>query len=106
LHSWLRRLDAQRPMRSMGGKLFTLLAHFVVDLLPPAVLLGAVWLVLPWAGLDGRARLAIIALAVAAAAIGLVIALTRAVFAPRYEELRLLPINGETANYLSIWVIR
>jgi small conductance mechanosensitive channel len=100
------------PYRSTSGtaswsaRVPPLTLNFLLDVIPPAVLIGVAWLTLPMLELGARARLALLSLVAAAAVTGGVMAVARLLLAPGRDDLRLFPLTGETAGYLTVWVRR
>jgi small conductance mechanosensitive channel len=103
-----------RPKRSIGARgggtvwrragLAALCA--VLDLLPLAAYGGAALVVASLTDPDRATRLAALALINARLATGVVMVAARLFLAPFAENLRMLPLTGETAHYLYIWVGR
>ena len=78
----------------------------VLDLLPLAAYGGAALAVASLTDPDRATRLAALALINARLATGVVMVAARLFLAPFAESLRMLPLSGETAHYLYIWVGR
>jgi small conductance mechanosensitive channel len=102
----LIRRDAARGHRPWLWRIPPLLIGLLLDLIPSLVLVGVASLLVPAIGLKGSPRLAAIALVSAAAVTGVVMAVANFFLAPQRDDLRLLPVTGETASYLSIWIRR
>ncbi len=106
VHRLLRRDGAEAGPRPWLWRLPPLLVGLLLDLIAPAILVGVAALLVPMIGLKGSPRLAAIALVTAAAATGVVMAVVRFLLAPERGDLRLLPVTGESASYLVVWIRR
>ena len=97
---------SRRKNRRLGRKLIASLVAWVVDVAVTLVAALAGYLVVVGSGASAQQG-AIFAMQFLAAfvAIEVVKAFSRGVFATRYEQLRLLPVTSETAQYWNRWVV-
>lgn len=80
--------------------------HAVPDLLPLAAFGAAALAAAPLTDPDRTTRLVALALINARLAMGIIMVAGRLLLAPQSANLRALPITGETAQYLYIWIGR
>jgi moderate conductance mechanosensitive channel len=101
-----RRAITARPHSAVWRRASLALLYAVLDLLPLAAFVAAALAVAPLTNPEKAIRLAALALINARLTAGVVMVVARLFLAPQAENLRTLPLTGETAQYLYIWVGR
>lgn len=101
-----RRLEDKGAAGRVWERAAILMLRLLMDLLPPVLLAVAAWGTLAAVQAQGDVRAVATVAITAIAALKIVTAMSRALFAPHAPRLRVLPITDETAAYLSIWVRR
>lgn len=100
------RLDARiRESRPVERAFLTVL-HVALDLIPPLVMVGLTWVLLPLLNAQGGVQVGAMLLALALAVYHGVVRTAETVLAPQDDRVRLFHIGGETAQYLLIWAKR
>jgi len=111
---YLARLLLSRPRRAVASwkiesyliRIPSLGARTLLEIIPVAVFAGMAYATLPLTEPDPKVNVIALIIINAYAIARVVMALVRMVLVPANETLRLLPIGGETANYLFIWARR
>lgn len=101
----------RRALEARGGttlltRLPLTLAHTLLSLMPLAAFVAAAYGMLPVLQLKGDARVAALMVITAYGLAKAVMILAQAALMPRASTMRMIRIDDETANYLSIWVRR
>jgi len=95
-----------RPGARWAERITLLVGRLILALVPPLALALAAWLVLPVLGVGGRLLTGLSTFIAALALFRAVVGVSRVVLAPDDAAQRLLPLGGETGQYLMIWVQR
>lgn len=111
---YLVRLLLTRPRRAVASwkiesylmRIPALGARTLLDIIPVAVFAGMAYATLPLAEPDPKVNVIALIIINAYAIARVAMALVRMVLVPANETLRLLPLDGKTANYLFIWARR
>ncbi len=111
---WLMRLLLRGPRRRVEdreGEAFAVRAvglaiRTLLDLLPVAALAAAAYAVLPQLAPGATTARVALALIFGLVLVRAILAVGRAVLAPRIGNLRLLPLSDGTAAYLYVWLRR
>lgn len=112
--AWLAHRLLARPMAALKARpgarwaerITLLVGRLILALVPPLALALAAWLVLPVLGVGGRLLTGLSTFIAALALFRAVVGVSRVVLAPDDAAQRLLPLGGETGQYLMIWVQR
>jgi small conductance mechanosensitive channel len=111
---YMARLLLIHPRRTLEGRdadtlmvrLPLLLARTVLDVVPIAAFAGAAYVVMPLTQPGAEAQVIALTFVNAYVIARGVLAVARMVLVPAVPSLRVLPLDGETATYLFIWVRR
>ncbi|MBT7770465.1 MAG: hypothetical protein HN705_10770, partial [Rhodospirillales bacterium] len=110
LTRWLltrpRRAVASWKIKSYLMRIPALGARTLLDIIPIAVFAAMAYATLPLTEPDPKVNVVALIIINAYAIARVIMALVRMVLVPSNETLRLLPLGGETANYLFIWARR
>lgn len=105
LRSSMRSIAERSPQETFA-KFGFLLTYVILDFLPIAAFTAASYGVLFLIEPRHTTRVIALMLIGATAAVGVVLALGRAVLCPHTPQLRLYPLRDETASYAYIWLAR
>lgn len=100
------RLLCARPEARWFERVTLLVARMILALVPPAALAVVAWAVVPMLGVGPRLLAGLTAFIAALAAYRAVVGVSRMLLAPDDAAQRVLPMSGETAQYLLIWISR
>lgn len=111
---WAVRLMLARPRRSIEAQVHEslwvrlpfLAARTLLDVVQIAAFAAAAYVVMTILDPSPITRLIAISLVNASVVARAIVAAARLFFAPRAANLRLVPISGENANYIMVWVRR
>ncbi len=114
LAAWLAQRLLARPaaaLKTRSGarwpeRIALLAGRLILALVPPLALALAAWMVLPVLGVGGRLLTGLTTFIAALALYRAVVGVSRAFLAPDDDAQRVLPLAGETGQYLMIWVQR
>ena len=102
----LRRNVENREAAGIWLRIPLLAARTVLDMLPIAAFAGVAYGVLPFVDPAAKAQVLVVTFLQAYLMIRGLIIFFRMLLVPAVPTLRVLPLGGETANYLFIWVRR
>ncbi len=98
-------VQAKKP-QTLVVRIPLLVVHTILDIVPYAAFAAASYAVLPLTRSDPRVYVVAFTVINANLVARGILAFSRAILVPSTPTLRILPIDGETANYLYIWVRR
>ena len=101
-----RAIVAAKQPQTIFVRVPLLIVHTLLDIVPYAAFAAASYGVLPLTRSDPRVYVIAFTVINANLLVRGILAFSRAVLVPSVPALRILPIDGETANYLYIWVRR
>jgi small-conductance mechanosensitive channel len=110
----LTRFLLARPRRAVAAwkvdsylmRIPALGTRTLLDIIPVAIFAAAAYATLPLTEPSQKINVVALVIINAYAIARIILALLRMIFVPASETLRILPIVGETANYLFIWARR
>lgn len=101
-----RSLEWHEGAGGLGMRLALLGGRLFLDVLPPLVMLAVSWLAISALQVSGAVLREAVVLMLTAAVLMLTTRLARTLLDPVNDSARVLPLSGETAQYLVIWVRR